>query len=521
MTALKRKTIQWVFCTGLLLAWLLALPACSQAPSSNPKPDPPKHLTLLYFGDLHGHLLPFKRYYEDKELSGGFARLAHLVKDTRARNRARNAATMLLSSGDNFQGSPLSTAYQGEAEFTVFNSIGLDATVVGNHDFDFGAHNLYDLINRADFPILSANTYYLTGSDLVFDPYVILRTPNGLRVGIIGLTTPETSITTHPAHVANLRFTRPELALQQFLERVRKRADVVVVLSHLGIQEDKRLAGLFPGIDVIIGGHSHSILSSPIVVGNVIVTHAGENGLYLGRLDLEVTRGSVRMVAQQLLPVGNHVPEDEPTKAVIESFSVKLSAELSRVVGESACLLDGERNRIRTRETNLGDLIADLMRLRTRVDVALINSGAIRSSIHPGPITLEDVINAFPMNNQIVTMEMSGRDLYLTLKRSAVGLAESTPTAPFGGFLQVSGLTYEIRGGDVRAIRVGGEPLNLYKTYRVVALDFLVAGGDGYREVKQAHNHYHTGITVQDLLLDHLRLRPVLDAETDGRIRIP
>jgi 2',3'-cyclic-nucleotide 2'-phosphodiesterase (5'-nucleotidase family) len=504
-----------------LAAWLaFCLIGCTNVTTVEAPPIKAKRITLLYFNDFHGHLLPFKRFYNDTELSGGFARMAYLVNAIRAENKLKNISTLLLSAGDNFQGTPISTAYRGEAEFAAFNLIGLNATVVGNHDFDYSDTALYDILNRAEFPVLSSNIYFLAGSDLVFEPYTISKASGGLRVGIIGLTTPETAITTYPAHVSDLRFTRPELALQQFLDVVKRRSDLVVILSHLGITEDRRIAGLFPEVDVIIGGHSHTLMSKPEIVGDVIVTHAGENGLFLGRLDLEIVGDDVRIISQQLLSIDNRQPEDSAMKALIDGFNDKLAAEIEQVVGRSDCFLNGERGEIRRHETNLGDLVADLMRLRTGSDAALINSGAIRASIHPGPITLEHVINSFPMNNQIITLEVTGKDLYLTLKRSAEGLAASSPADPFGGFLQVSGIRFDIVGGEIRNINIGGKPLVLYKSYKIAVLDFLAAGGDGYRELKNGRTPYNTGITLQNLFIDHLKRRAAVSVEEDGRVNI-
>jgi len=480
----------------------------------------PKQMTILYINDLHGHLMPFTRFYKDKHPTGGVARLAAMIKNVEEENLSRGIDTLLLSAGDNFQGTPMSTAFNGQVEFEVFNKIGLDATVVGNHDFDYGYERLKELQQIASFPLLSANIYKSHNSDMEFKPYVIKKLPNGLKVGIIGLSTMETPITTHPLNVSTLRFSRPELAMQRYVKHVDSKTDVLIVLSHLGVDKDKEIARLYPEIDVIVGGHTHTKLADPIYVGRVMICQTGDNGIHLGRINLSVENDRAKMISNNLMPVAHYISEDAEVKGLVEDYNAKLSAEIGRVVGYSKDYLNGERPVVRRQETNLGNLISDLMRKRTKSDVALINSGGIRASIKQGDVTLEDVIRAFPMNNQLVTMDMTGQELYMTLSQSARLLINSPQNHPSGGFLQVSGVSFTInRRGGAENIEIAGEPVKLLKTYKVVTLDFLAAGGDGYKKLKTSANQYNTGITLQDTMVDYLVNRGFVSASVEGRIR--
>ncbi len=477
-----------------------------------------KQLTFLFFNDFHGHLKPFTRAYGDEYLSGGFAHLAAMTEEIRTKNIERNVATYLFSGGDNLQGTPLSTAFMGQAEFEAFNAAGVDASVVGNHDLDYGLENLLYLRDLADFPLLSANIYELNTSKRLFQPYKIFNDPSGLRVGVVGLTTPETVMTTHPLNVQSIRFTRPDLAMQSLLLSLLKKTDVLVVLSHLGLRDDLELARQYPEINVIIGGHSHSMTTEPMRVGDVLICQAGDRGLMLGRLDLEVLDNRVYMTDFTMLPVMPSRSKHEGVAAVIDSFDSKLSTEISRVVGRSDSLLNAERASIRLRETNLGDLTSDLMRLQTDSDVAVINGGAIRSSILEGDITLESVMRAYPMNNEIVTMNVTGEQLLLALRRSIKGMLSRGPSHPFGGFLQVSGVRLVVESGQLMRVFIGGKSLQLYKDYRLATIDFLAAGGDGYRELKEGRDHYNTGINLRDMFVNYLKQKNHLRVETDGRM---
>ena len=519
---IKDRMVRFYISLILLLATACLGAACSDFAFSDADESRagkgPKKITILYFNDLHGHLAPFKRKYSTRELSGGFARLGYLVKKIRKENANKGIDTLVFSAGDNFQGTPMSTAFKGEAEFSAFNELMIDAAAVGNHDFDYSADNLFELAKMARFPIISATVYQLNGSEAVFKPDLILTTKNGIKVGMIGLTTPETPITTHPRNVFDLRFVEPPLAMQRHFEKLKKQSDILIALSHLGLDEDRKLAGLYPGLDLIIGGHTHSILPEPLKVGEVLIAQAGDRGLYLGRLDLEVEKRNVKVLSAQLISVDSSIPEDPGLKALVDSYSKMLSAEIGRVIGQTEVFLDGERGNIRTRETNLGNFIADLMRIRTNTDISFINGGAIRASLMPGEITLEDVMRVFPMNDDIIMLELSGEDIYFILKRSIQGLLSKGPDALFGGFLQVSGISFMVKDWKVTNIRINGEALNLFKTYSVATGDFLASGGDGYKEFKQGRHKYNTGITFRDIFVNYLREHRTIKAKTDGRI---
>ena len=293
-----------------------------------------------------------------------------------------------------------------------------------------------------------------------------------------------------------------------------ERADLVVVLSHLGLAADHRLARDVDGIDLIIGGHTHRLLSKPESERGVPIVQAGERGKYLGRLDLLVTDGAVEIQDYRLLAVDDSVPEDAAMAAEVAAFDARLADEIEVVVGRSASKLDADRTVIRRSESNFGDWVGDLARELTGADVALFNGGGFRASIAAGEVRIRDVYQAFPFGNELVTAEVSGAVLRQALERSASLDPEDDP----GAFLQVSGLRLAIADGKLESVQVAGRPLDPAASYRLVIPDFLAAGGDGYAMLKDLPGANATGLLILDMVLDAFRGQERVAVDTDGRL---
>ncbi len=505
---------------GLWLAFfgLGLLPGCEK---ESPPPEPSYEVTLLYFNDFHGQVEAFRKGYNDKHNVGGLSRLTAVVTKIREENKAKKIPVLVMVAGDFLQGSTLSTAFQGRVELDLLNNLQLDALTVGNHEFDYGLGNLLELRELALFPMLSATVYKKTSNELLFEPTLIKTLPNGLSVGILGLTTDETRVTTNPKNVDTLRFADPALAMQRYLPELEAQTDLVIALSHVGYEKDLKLARQFPEADVILGGHSHTLINTPKQVGDVILSQAGDRGVYLGRLDLKIYKKQVQLVSASMIPITEDLPKDKQAETIAQDYIAGLDEQLKKVVGSTSVILDADRPQVRMRETNLGSLSADLMRQFAQTDVALINGGAIRASIQPGPITLADITRVFPMNNSVVTCRLDGLSLLRTLNYSVHRLTSKVEDPQFGGFLQISGLRFELKNGKVTQVTIGGEALDPDHIYSVATIDFLADGGDGYEMLKNARMKYNTGQTLRDILLDHLvNVQSNLNAQTDGRIGI-
>jgi 2',3'-cyclic-nucleotide 2'-phosphodiesterase (5'-nucleotidase family) len=425
-------------------------------------------LRLLYFNDFHGFSEPHSSFGATAP-HGGVAWLAARAADLR-----REKPSLLLVAGDALQGNNWANLSQGRSCIELLNLMGVDALVVGNHEFDFGLRVLEQRIGEAHFPVLGANVEGL--GDL--HPYVI-REVNGVRVAVLGVVTTDTPVTTHPRNVAGLTFHSPEETVSRYLPELRQQAAVVVILSHLGYSADRDLAARVAGIDVIVGGHSHTRLDLPALVNGTLIVQAGEHAEDLGVLDLDVEEGRIVASKGWLVDIapGNWAA-DARVLALVEKYRDQADEVLQGRAGETGVALDGEH--VRRRETNLGDLVADIVRETAAADAAIVNGGGIRAGIPAGVIRVKDVYNALPFDNYIVSVRLTGSAIRQTLEHGVSGIETGS-----GAFPQVSGLVFSFDpqappGSRVREVSIGGHPLDPDREYSVATNDFLAAGGDGY-----------------------------------------
>lgn len=470
-------------------------------------------LTVLHFNDFHGQLEAFTDSATGASV-GGIARLAGAVQAVRAEDPQR--PVILLFAGDLLQGTVTSSLFFGVPDLSFFSDMGVDAAVMGNHELDYGQDIFRKLLERARFPILSANVQ-AEPKPFPLQPYVILHPERGPRVAVLGLTTTELTTTTHPRNAVGLSVDDPVVVTQRWLPQLKAQADVVVVLSHLGIADDQRLAREAAGVDLIVGGHNHNIYASPVLTNGVPIVQAGDRGRYLGRLDLTVNDGRVEVTRYQLIPITADTLEDRRMAAAVHTIVAAADQELLVIIGRAEVDFDARREVIRRQESNFGDWVSDLARELTGADVALFNGGGFRTTIRAGDVSLKDVYQAFPFRNELVTGTLTGVQLQAALDRSASLDPQDNP----GGFLQVSGLRYRIVAGKAQAVTVGGQPLDAAARYNVVMPDFLAEGGDGYAMLQDMDGKVATGRLISDVLIDAFRAKGTVTAMTDGRISRP
>ena len=493
-----------------LLILSLLMVSCARK-EIKPHKEELTHITILYINDYHGHIMPFKAHFKDEHKVGGMARIATIVKEIKEENGGNLIPTLFLCAGDVLQGTPMSTVFKGEPDFECLNEMGLNAMVLGNHEFDYGQENLNKLRNIAQFAILGANVLSERGQAPIVRSYYT-RNLRGMKVHIMGLVTDDTPLTTHPKNVKNLVFADPIHTAKEVLAKLDKN-DLIIALTHLGYEEDKKLAKAAGDIDIIIGGHSHTKLEKPMKLGNTIICQAYEYGEFVGRLDLDIEEGKITRVTGALIPVTEDIEEDAKIKAIVDGYAAQLDKNLKQVIGKAFSPLNGEREAVRNKETNLGDLIADVMRHMGKADVAFINGGGIRASIDEGDITVEEVLTVLPYGNHLTTLQLSGSEILTILNRHA------QLEAGDGAFLQVSGLRMEIKNKAIAMLSVGGKQLEMEKLYTVATNDFLAAGGDGYASFKNGRSYVDTGLLVSDIMIDYVKTSKHVDAKIDGRIK--
>jgi len=424
---------------------------------------------ILYVNDFHGFAEPYRPLGSERPL-GGIVYLARKADELRAEK-----PSLLLAAGDMIQGSNWANFFQGKSTIEVMNAMRFDAMVVGNHEFDFGQDLLGKRIAEAKFPVLGANVAGF-GS---LRPYAIEEV-GGVKVGIIGVLTEDTPVSTNPRNIAGLKFEEPAEAVRRCISELKGSVDLIIVLSHIGYAADRALAESVKGIDVIVGGHSHTKLETPVKVGGTIIVQAWEHAKALGVLDMTVEDGKIsgyKGHLEEIKPIPGG--EDRAVIEAVEKYRDRVDKVLDEPIGTAEVDLDGED--VRKRETNLGDLIADIMRKTSGADAAIINGGGIRTSINKGKIRVKDVYSVLPFDNYIVAVKLIGAQIREALEHgvSAVERGE-------GRFPQVSGIAFTYNssapaGSRVKKILIGGMPVEPDKEYSVATNDFLAAGGDGYK----------------------------------------
>jgi 5'-nucleotidase/UDP-sugar diphosphatase len=415
----------------------------------------------------------------------------------------------------------------------VMNAMGFDAMVVGNHEFDFGLQVLQKIISQAAFPVLGANVEGFPP----LKPFVI-ETVGGVRVGLIGVVLEDTPAYTSPRNVAGLKFTPPAAAVKKYLNKIRKESDIVIVLSHQGLAADRALAAAVPGIDVIVGGHTHTRVPQPVVVGHTLIVQAGEYAKDLGVLDLTVRGGKITAFDGRLQAIQPATGKADPKiEQLVDYYARKMDSLLNRTVGLTEVELAGYKADAMFRETNLGNLVADVLRAKAGADAAIINGGGFRASIGRGPITAKQVSAVLPFDNYLVAMQLTGRQVQEVLEHGVSSLPK-----PSGRFPQVSGLTLVYSrsapvGQRVKEVTIGGRPLDPDREYLIATTDFLVAGGDGFKAfgdaIKAAGDEARRGgglkggvlvsndpgQLVRNLVIGYLEARQKVAPVVEGRIK--
>jgi len=480
---------------------------------------------ILYVNDFHG-FAQGDRDISSGELQGGIAYLAFCVEKLRSEKHS-----ILVAAGDMIQGDAWANLFKGKSVIEIMNAMGFDAMVVGNHEFDFGQDVLKERISEAQFPVLGANVVGFGG----LRPYII-KEIGGLKIGIIGVVTEETPQSTHPKNVTGIHFLPPGETVEKFINEIHEKVNLILVLSHVGYTNDRILAHRVKGIDIIVGGHSHTKLVSPVFVENTIVVQAFEHGKVLGVLDVTLKDGKIDGVKGRLEEIQPRtMTKHEIIAKIVERYEHAIDALMNVKIGEAEETMSAEY--VRTRETSIGNFVADIVRETAQADIAIINGGSIRKSIHKGAVTLGDIYSALPFDNYIVALKLRGREIKDILEHGVSAVEEKS-----GRFPLVSGIAFTYRpmaakGSRIVTMYVHGKPLEYDKEYSVATNDFLAMGGDGYttfaHAIQVAPNYSSTGGTltsskliyndagryVRDIVADYIKTKRYVSSRIERRIQ--
>jgi 5'-nucleotidase len=493
---------------ALVLALFSSLPAGGQAAR-----ECTVRVTLLQVNDVY-QFVPVERGTQ-----GGLARVSALRKQI----MRESPNTLFLLSGDTISPSVESIRFKGAQMIDAWNAVGLDYSVFGNHEFDFGPEVLRQRMAESKFKWLGANVVDAkTGKIFADTPPFEVREMGGVKVGIFGIVLPETKTTSSPG--PDVEFRDSCETARQIIPQIRAAgAKAIVALTHLSLEEDKALARCAPGINVIIGGHEHSLLQSSS--GGVPIFKMTADAREMGRIDLNIDpkTGEVASIDWQIIPVNASVPEDADFAVVTKKYEGLLK-ELAARVGETEEPLDVRSAVNRTEETNIADYVADAFRKAAGADVALVNGGSLRADtvISKGEISLRDVLSILPFNNDLAKIEVTGATLLRALEH---GVSRSGPPGSEPGrFPQVSGLRYSfdttlLPGARVKDVTVGGQPLDPKKSYTLVTTKYVADGGDQYAMLKDARRLPLGKLIDSEVLRQAIASAKTIAPRKDGRVR--
>lgn len=459
---------------SIILSMLLVLSLSINVFAAEPKVV--DTFIIVHTNDTHGRL-------EEGKFDGmGFSRIATKINELEA--KYGEDKVIILDAGDTTHGVPLATVSKGASVIAVLNAIGYDAMTPGNHDFNYGQERLAEMATLTEFPILSANVVKKDGSTLLV-PYTIKEVA-GKKVGIFGLSTPETAYKTNPLNVTGLTFENPVEVAKEMVEELDDQTDFIIALGHLGVDEgeytSEAVLNEVKGIDLFIDGHSHTALETGRLVNGTYIAQAGQYDQNLGIVTVDVYDNGKFDVKPSLLGKedGLLLEKDAEVEAIISNLKQEFESITGVKVGETAIRLDGEREIVRAGESTMGNLITNAMLEASGAQLAITNGGGIRASIEPGVVAKKDIISVLPFGNYIVTVELTGEEIIKTLE---VGIDEY-PVAK-GAFPHIAGMTMTFDparpvGNKVVEVLVDGKPIDKAATYVVATNDFLKAGGDAY-----------------------------------------
>jgi len=488
------------FRKNLLFIAVLALGMAMAA-----KPD----FTILHSIDVT-EIQPVHRGKE-----GGATRVATLVKQLDDGNM------ILTFGGDAFSPSIMSSIFKGQQVVDVFNHLGMDVAVFGNHEFDFGPEVAEQRVKESNFPWIASNIVdKRTGEPLAGAVRYVIKEVNGHKIGFIGLVDNWLDLTSAGPNAQYLDYIEVGRDLATMLKKD-KGVDMVIALTHMDMADDEKLASEVPEIDLILGGHDHSGMFK--VVNGTLIFKAKSDWRNVGYLKVYLIPGLKPVVFLDVIPVTNKIPDDPEMAKVVNKYAEQLDKELAIPIGETKVPLDARRKTVRTMESNFGDLIADAMREHTGADAAIANGGGIRTdSIYgPGQLTRKDILAVLPFGNSVISVKVSGCDLKAALE-NGVSQVERVK----GRFPQVSGIsfTYDPKaepGKRVVEVKVGGQPLDCNKTYVVAINDYMGHGGDGYTMFKDAPRviSERDADLLANVVIDYISKHSPVAPKVEGRIK--
>ena len=547
-----RKSFNIILPTSFVLALLLLVFSYSGSASGPQRAQ----VTILQTTDLHGHIYPVD-YYTNKPDMNGLAKAATLIRQA----RKENPNLLLLDSGDTIQGTPLVYYHNRKNNqppdpmMLVMNALKYDAMAVGNHEYNFGLKVLEKARHEAQFPWLSANTYRKGTEQTAYDPYLI-KEVNGVRVGILGLTTPGIPNWENTENYAGLEFRQTVSEAKKWVRvlREKERVDLVVISMHMGLEADLRtgelnpgqvtgenaavaIAEQVPGIDCILMGHTHREVPA-VFINGVLLTQADKYADRVARVDvyLEKTEGGrwrVSAKSARTLMIDEKVKPDEEVLKLAEPYDRETQTWLAEVIGDSPSELTAEDARFH--DTAILDLIQRVQLEAGKADVSMAASFNPQARLPKGPVTVRDIAGLYVYENTLVVIEVTGQQLKEALEHSARYFLAYQPGKPVADLVdeKIPGFNFDIAEGvsydldisqpigqRIRNLRFHNQPLAPTQKLRLAVNNYRVNGGGGYTMYKDAPVVYRSSEEIRDLIINWVERNKRIPAEPSNNWRI-
>ncbi len=513
------------------------------------------HIVILGTTDMHGRVFPID-YYTNKYDNVGISKVATLIKEA----RKNDPDLLLVDSGDTIQGTPLEYFHNKKNNTPpdpmtlAMNALHYDSMAVGNHEYNFGLKVLEKARSEANFPWLSANSYNKGSSTTHYRPYIV-KEVQGVRIGVLGLTTPGIPNWENMPNYEGLEFheTIGEAKKWVSILRDKEKVDVVAITMHMGIEEDLRtgklnpaqvpnenaaiaIARTVPGVDIILMGHTHREVPS-LVVTDVLLTQANRWASHVARVDLylEQTEGRWRVMAKsaRTIPVTEKTELDPEIAQLTQSYDKETQAWLGRTIGESPEELTSQGCRFG--DTAIIDLIQRVQLEAGKADVSMAACFNPQARIPKGTVTVRDIAGLYEYENTLVTLELTGQQLRDALEHSAHYFREYEPgktlaelvdqRIPGYDFDMAQGVTYELDltkpfGRRIQNLKFKGQPITPTQKLRVVTNNYRVNGGGGYTMYKGAPVVYRSSEEVRELIIDWVERNKSIPTRADNNWRI-
>jgi len=505
-------------------------------------------LHVLHINDFHSRIEAINGFDSTctaeeaaaNECFGGVARVATKIRELRDSLKAAGQNVIVLDAGDQFQGSLMYTTYKGAVEAEFMEQIGFDAMALGNHEFDDGPEGLAGFLDKVTFPVISGNID-VSRSNVLKDRvknHVVLEV-GGEKIGIISALATDTPETASPG--PNVIFSDDIDSLKADVATLQEEGVTkIIAMNHVGYVRDQAIAAAVPGIDAVVGGHSHTYLSAtdpkrhgayPTWVSRedgsmVPVVQAYAYSKYLGHLELTFSDdGTLIYAGGNTILLDASVTPDPAIEARVKELAGPIEELKNKVVAESTAVIDGSRDTCRAVECAMGNLVAEAMLDRVKdqgVTIAIANGGGLRASIDAGPVTMGEVLTVLPFQNTLSTFEVDGATVVAALENGVSQIEDGA-----GRFAQVAGLKYTFDAAQPAGSRVSDvmvmnganwAPIDPAATYKLVSNNYVRGGGDGFKMFMSAANAYDFGPDLADVTAEYMaKLGPYTPA-LDGRI---